>query len=57
MSDKLVHVLFCMFKEVVQMESDWHWQKYNILEKEGIYYEFWKIWWSICATRIKNKVK
>ena len=46
------------------MESDWHWWC-NIyvlknsfkLKKEGIYYELWRIWWTICTTRIKEKIK
>lgn len=60
MSDKnLVHMLFLkIVKEVVHMESDWHWQvSNNILKKEGLNYELWRIWWSICTTRIKRKVK
>ena len=51
-------------KEVVHMESDWHWlceiyfyKKYFKLKKEGNYYELWRIWWTICATRIKRKIK
>ena len=40
------------------MESDWHWQNYkNKLKKEGINYELWRIWWSICTTRIKRTIK
>lgn len=39
-------------------ETDWHWQNYNTkLKKEGIYYEVWKIWWTICTTRVKRKIK
>ena len=34
-------------------EADWHWQDSKIkLKKEGIYYELWRIWWTICTTRI-----
>ena len=39
------------------MESDWHWwKKTNILKKEGNYYELWRVWWSICTTRVKRKI-
>ena len=41
------------------METDWHWQILykTILKKEGIDYELWRVWWTICATRAKRKVK
>ena len=46
------------------MEDGWHWWcKYNSykkqykLKKEGDYYELWRIWWTICTTRIKRKTK
>lgn len=40
------------------MESDWDWQSNkNIFMKEGIDYELWKFWWSICITRTKRKIK
>lgn len=46
------------------MESDWllMWQnyfyeKYLNLKKEGNYYELWRIWWAICTTRVKGKIK
>ena len=40
------------------MESDWNWQIYkNKLKKEGINYELWRVWWSICTTRIKDKIR
>ena len=46
------------------MESDWHWLCQNYfyktnfnLKKEGNYYELWRIWWTICATRVKRKIK
>lgn len=41
------------------MEVDWHWQITNksILKKEGINYELWRVWWTICTTRIKRKIK
>ena len=44
------------------MEEDWHWlnkyyyKKYFKLKKEGNYYELWRIWWTICTTRIKRKI-
>lgn len=40
-------------------ESDWWpwaWQR-KIKKKEGKNYEIWRIWWSICATRTKEKIK
>lgn len=41
------------------MEDDWHWNRVldNILKKEGINYELWRIWWTICTTRTKGKIK
>ncbi len=40
------------------MEGDWYWYNKKVyLKKEGKYYELWRIWWSICTTRIKRKVK
>ena len=42
------------------MEVDWHWKSYNKkleLEKEGKDYELWRIWWSICTTRTKDKIR
>ncbi len=40
-------------------EVEWHWtDNYNIkLMKEGIDYELWRIWGTICTTEIKRKVK
>lgn len=38
------------------MEVDWHNKQIN-LKKEGKNYELWRIWWSICATRIKGRAK
>lgn len=35
------------------METDWVWLKY-ITKKEGDFYELWRIWWTICTTRIKG---
>ena len=46
------------------MEADWQLsqkyilnKKYNNFKKEGNDYELWRIWWTICATRIKRKIK
>ncbi len=45
------------------MESDWHWcknsfyKRYFNLKKEGNYNELWRIWWTICTTRFKRKIK
>lgn len=40
------------------MEADWHWLKIKkYFMKEGINYELWRIWWTICTTRIKRKIK
>ena len=50
------------------MEVDWHWpelakvyfnkkKKINYKKKEGNYYEKIRIWWTICTTRIKRKIK
>ena len=40
------------------MESEWEWKNKNInFKKEGNDYELWRIWWTICATRIKNKIR
>ena len=39
-------------------EVEWHWQRNNIkLKKEGVNYELWRIWWSICTTRVKRKIR
>ena len=46
------------------MEDGWHWwcnkvfyKKYFELKKEGKNYELFRIWWTICTTRIKGKIK
>lgn len=39
------------------MEVDWHWQIRKKLKKEGINYELWKLWWTICTTGIKRKIE
>ena len=46
------------------MEAEWHWwckysiyRKHKNLEREGNCYELWRIWWTICTTRIKRKIK
>ena len=39
-------------------ESDWDWKnKILKIKKEGNNYELWRIWWTICTTRIKRKIK
>lgn len=38
------------------MDVDWFCQR-NILKKEGIKYEVWNIWWTICPTRSKRKIR
>ena len=40
------------------MEVDWHWQSLkNKIKERRNYYELWRIWWTICATRVKRKIK
>lgn len=40
------------------MDADWDWKKEkNNLKKEGNDYELWRIWWEICTTRVKEKIK
>ena len=40
------------------MDADWDWEIEKIyLRKEGNNYELWRIWWTICTTRIKDKIK
>ena len=41
------------------MESDWNWNKLKnrIIKLGGKRNELWRIWWSICITRIKRKIK
>ena len=40
------------------MESEWAWPRIKRdLKKEGEKNELWRIWWTICATRIKRKTK
>jgi len=57
--ESFVHVLFVCLGGGAYMEVDWDWKKIKniILKKEGKSYELWKIWWTICATRIKRKIK
>jgi len=33
------------------MKDDWDWKE-NILKKRRDCYELWRIWWTICTTRI-----
>ena len=40
------------------MEGDWDWKNKKInLKERGRKYELWRIWWSICTTRIEGKVR
>ena len=46
------------------MESEWDWKnKRNLLRrkiklrKEELRYGIWKIWWKLCTTRIKRKIR
>ena len=48
------------------MESEWDWlesQRYylkikeNLKRKKELIYELWRIWWTICATGIKRKIR
>lgn len=47
------------------MDAEWDWcksAKWNLrekrkLKKEGKCYGIWKIWWTICATKLKRKIK
>ena len=58
--------LFAKIEGGGTMESDWHWkrsanrnlkEKNQLKKKEGINYGIWKIWWTICATKLKRKIK
>ena len=37
--------------------SDWYWWQKNIKKKEEKRNELWTIWWTICTTRTKRKIK
>ena len=43
------------------MESDWDWKKIKRIKGKikigGEKNEIWRIWWTICTTRIKEKFK
>ena len=41
------------------MDDDWWYIVIdkNNLEKEGINYVLWRIWWSICTRRFETKIK
>ena len=42
------------------MESEWNWfwkLKNKIISKGMIKNEIWRIWWTICTTRTKEKIK
>lgn len=42
----------------MESEWDWNWNIWglNIIERRRKN-ELWRIWWTICATRIKRKIK
>lgn len=35
----------------------WKIKETKLKKKEGIKNGIWKLWWSICTTRIKRKIK
>ena len=37
--------------------SDWYWWQKNKKKKEERNNELWTIWWTICTTRLKSKIK
>ena len=40
------------------MESEWDWEKQKqILKIGGKKNEIWRIWWTICTTKLKTKIK
>lgn len=40
------------------MEVDWEWYgNLNLKKERRKNYELWKIWWTICTTRIKREFK
>ena len=44
------------------MEDGWRWRKPRYrekinLKKEVKNYELWRIWWTICTTMFKRKIK
>ena len=42
----------------MESEWDWHWPSKGKDKKiGGKRNELWRIWWTICATRIERKIK
>ena len=40
------------------MESEWDWKKNKrVYIRKGDNYEIWNIWWTICTTRIKKRIR
>ena len=40
------------------MEADWNWKRIKgIIKIGGERNELWRIWWTICTTRLKRKAK
>jgi hypothetical protein len=39
------------------MESEWDWKRIKEKNRKGERNEIWRIWWTICTTRIKRKTK
>jgi len=39
------------------MEVDWHWNNKKFINEKENYYVLWRIWWTICTTRIKREIK
>ena len=37
------------------MDSEWHWKRIKREKNNGGKNEIWRIWWTICTTRIKRK--
>jgi hypothetical protein len=35
---------------------DWRWLKYFKKERKD-FYELWRIWWSICTTRVSKRIE
>ena len=50
---------FVVLKEVVRMETEWNWKikGLKIIKERRIKNEIWRIWWSICISRTKRKIK
>ncbi len=40
------------------MESEWDWKRIKGIKNiGGEKNELWRIWWTICTTRLKRKIK